>query len=327
MGGWGTYTPADGSFQRVRYTGDPVQLPVAFHAHENGVLLTFTRPVDRAVAENPESHFAQAWNYRYGASYGSPEFSAKHPGTPGHDPLAIRSAHVLDDGRTVFLELPELQPVNQLHLHLRVGSGDPIDVFGTVHKLAAPFTGFPGYRPEKKIIATHPILADLAMVTKAVPNPWKRKIPGARPVAIEAGKNLTFATTSFTVRAGEPIRLTFAKPDVVPHQWALARPGTLAKVGDLANKLVADPDAAARQYVPKTDDVLVHTDVVTPGDQFAIDFRAPKAGALPLPLHLSRPLDGHERRDDRGVRGGTDHALKGVTRSTGSAEIPRSGAG
>src|SRR5262249_32627 len=71
MGGWGTYTPLDGSFQRVRYTGDPVQLPVAFHAHENGILLTFTQPIDRAAAESTKSHFAQAWNYRFSPSYGS----------------------------------------------------------------------------------------------------------------------------------------------------------------------------------------------------------------------------------------------------------------
>jgi putative heme-binding domain-containing protein len=275
MGGWGTYTPLDGSFQRVRYTGDPVQLPVAFHAHENGVLLTFSRPVDRTLAEDPKSHLAQAWNYRYSSAYGSPEFSARHPGTPGHDPLAIRSAHVLDDGRTLFLELPELQPVNQLHLHLRVGDGPPVDLFGTVHKLAAPFTGFPGYRPERKTIATHPILADLAMATRSVPNRWRKMLPGARAIAIEAGKNLTFAKASFTVRAGEPIQLTFANPDVVPHNWALAKPGTLAKVGDLANKIISDPDAAVLQYVPRTDDVLVHTDVVPPQDQFVVYFRAP----------------------------------------------------
>ena len=45
------------------------------------------------------------------------------PGQPGHDPLTIRSAHVLDDGRTLFLEIPDLQPVNQLHLHLQPGRG------------------------------------------------------------------------------------------------------------------------------------------------------------------------------------------------------------
>src|SRR5262249_25586084 len=51
MGGWGTYTVADGSFQRVRYTGDPVQLPCGFHIYQNGVLVKFTQPCDREAAE------------------------------------------------------------------------------------------------------------------------------------------------------------------------------------------------------------------------------------------------------------------------------------
>ena len=59
------------------------------------------------------NHFAQAWNYRYAASYGSPEMSPSHPGVPGHDAWAIRSAHVLADGKTLFLEIPEMRPVSQ----------------------------------------------------------------------------------------------------------------------------------------------------------------------------------------------------------------------
>jgi hypothetical protein len=54
MAGWGTYTSSDGCFQRVRYTGDPVQLPVALHAHENGVLVSFSRPLDRTIAEQAD---------------------------------------------------------------------------------------------------------------------------------------------------------------------------------------------------------------------------------------------------------------------------------
>jgi putative heme-binding domain-containing protein len=275
MGGWGSYAVADGCFQRVRYTGDPVQLPIAFHAHQNGVLVAFTRPIDRAKAEQPRSHFAQAWNYRYSAGYGSPELSPRHPGMPGHDPLAIRWATVLADGRTLFLELPELQPVNQLHLHLRVDSGPPLDLFATVHKLAAPFTGFAGYRPVTRPIAAHPILSDLALATRSVPNRWRKSLRKARPVTIEAGPNLTYSQPTFTARAGEPIALTFVNPDVVPHNWALIKPGTLSRVGGLVNQIVADPDAAARHYVPRTDDVLVHTDMVYPHDQFTISFHAP----------------------------------------------------
>lgn len=277
MAGWGTYTVADGCFQRLRYTGDPVQLPAEFHARQNGVLVTFTSPIDRSIAERVRNQFAQVWNYRYGAAYGSLEFSTRHPGVAGHDALTIASAHVLDDGRTLFLELPDLQPVNQLHLHLRVDSGPPHDLFATVHKLGAPFTGFTGYRPVAKTIATHPMLADLALASSTIPNPSRRRIGNARPVTIEAGTNLTFKTTSFQVKAGEPIALTFVNPDVVPHNWALIKAGTLPRVGDLVNKMVAEPDALARHYIPKTDDVLAYTDLVYPQDRYTIYFRAPSA--------------------------------------------------
>ena len=57
--GWGSYTPQPGCFQRVRYTGDPVQLPVAFKVHRNGVLLTFSAPLDGDTAGNATNHFAQ----------------------------------------------------------------------------------------------------------------------------------------------------------------------------------------------------------------------------------------------------------------------------
>jgi putative heme-binding domain-containing protein len=275
MGGWGTYSTDDGCFQRLRYTGQPVQLPRAFHVCENGVLLTFTQPLNRTLCERTGSHFAQAWNYRYSSGYGSAEYSSRHPDTPGHDPLAVTSAHVLADGRTLFLEIPDLQPVNQLHLHMHVDDGPAVDLFATVHHMDAPFSDFPGYRAIAKTIASHPILSDLARSAPPPPNPWRKAIRGARPIAMETGGNLTFKTRSFSVRPGEPIRLSFTNPDVVPHNWVLVRPGTLDRVGDLVNRLIAEPDAVVRQYVPRTADVLVYTDIVQPGQSVAVYFRAP----------------------------------------------------
>jgi putative heme-binding domain-containing protein len=275
MGGWGTYTVADGSFERVRYTGGRVQLPAAFHVHQNGVLVKFTEPVARETAPRASNHFAQCWNYRYSSGYGSPEFSARHPGTKGHDPLTIVAAHVLSGERSIFLEIPDLQPVNQLHLQMRVGPGTAIDIVATVHKLDKPFPDFPGYRPVEKVIAAHPILADLALSAKTIPNPWRKSLPNERALAIEADKNLTFSQRTLTVKAGESIRLTFTNPDVVPHNLVLIKPGMLERVGDLANKIVADPEAAVRHYVPTSPDVLVYTDIVQPRESFTIHFRAP----------------------------------------------------
>lgn len=276
MQGWGSYTPDVGSFQRVRYTGEEVQLPVGIRMHENGVAITFSSPLDREVASRAASHFAQCWNYRYSAAYGSPEFSTRHIGMRAHDALQIAAAHVASDSKTLFLEIPDLQPVNQLHLRVQTSAGKFQDLFATVHKLARPYEGYDGYQLAVKRIAAHPILADLAMATKSVPNPHRNKIKDARQITIETGSNLSYTARSFRVRAGEPIALTLSNPDVVPHNWALVKPGTLQRVGDLANRLISDPEAVVRQYVPESSDVLAYTDVVLPRDEFTIYFQAPQ---------------------------------------------------
>lgn len=282
MAGWGGYNVHDAGFDRVRYTGAPVQLPSGFHVYQNGVLVKFTSPVDRQIASQIGRQFAQAWNYRYSAAYGSPEFSPRHRGIAGHDPQEISSIYVLPGEREIFLEIPDLQPVNQLHLHLQVDAGPPHDLFVTVNRLDKPFTALPNYRPVEKTIAAHPLLVDLASATKAIPNPWQKPLADAREIKIEAGKNLTFATRSIKVRTGEPLKFTFANPDVVPHNWVLINPGSLERVGALVNKIVADPEAVARHYVPKGEDVLFYCDVVAPQEEFSIYFQAPlKPGRYP----------------------------------------------
>lgn len=277
MNGWHVYGVDDGCFQRVRYTGGTVQQPIGIRTHRNGVLLRFSAPVDRSIAGDAASHFAQCWNYRYGDSYGSPEFSPSHYGTVGHDPLAIRSATVLFDGQSLFLEMPDIQPVNQLHLHVAVGGGVTRDVFATVHALDEPFRDIPSYREVTRPVAAHPILRDVAMMKAAVRNPWLNKVEGARPLAIEATSNLAYKTPELRAKPGETLALTFVNPDVVPHNWVLTKPGALATVGTLADGLIADPEAVARHYVPKTDDVIAYADITDPGKQQTIYFSVPDA--------------------------------------------------
>lgn len=283
MNGWHVYGVDDGCFQRVRYTGGTVQQPLQFHAHRNGVLLRFSAPLDRTVAADVKNHFAQCWNYRYGDSYGSPELSPSHYGTVGHDPLPIRSVTVLSDGQSMFLEIPDIQPVNQLHLHVAVGSGVTRDVFATVHALDEPFRDIPNYLEVTRPVAAHPILRDVAMMKAAVRNPWLKKVERARPLSIEAASNLAYKTPELRAKPGETLALTFVNPDVVPHNWVLAKPGTLATVGTLADALITDPEAVARHYVPKTDDVIAYADITEPGKSQTIYFSVPNtSGRYPF---------------------------------------------
>jgi putative heme-binding domain-containing protein len=291
--GWVSFTPDDGCFQRVRYTGDSFKIATSFHLHENGVRITFAQPVDPTMVTNAKNHFAQCWNYRYSGAYGSREFSPSHRGVPGHDPLKIASAHVLEDGRSIFLEIPEIQPVNQLHLRLRVNSDDEFqvcnpassghDLFITAHRLDDAFTEFPNYKPISKTIAAHPMLSDIALNAAQVPNAWLKPIEGARRIELLTDKNLTYATKELRVRAGESVAFTLRNPDSVPHNWALIRPGSFQRVGELTNQLIADPDAFARQCIPKSDDVLYYTDIVAPGQSQTIYFQTPAiAGRYPF---------------------------------------------
>jgi len=142
--GWGNYGTTDGALQRVRYTGGdaPYPYPIRSEIRQNGVLLTFADPQPQAIAK-AEDWFAQQWNYLYGPAYGSAEYSALDPDKTGHDRLEIRSVQRLDEGRQIFLEIPQILPVDQLHLHWNAETR--LELFGTVHELGKPFTDFPGY--------------------------------------------------------------------------------------------------------------------------------------------------------------------------------------
>ncbi len=266
MTGWGTYTPKDGCFQRVRFTGGDQPVPVGFEARDNGVLIRFNQPVKDADAA---TCFAQCWNYKYGPQYGSPEYSVKYADTPGHDPLEVRSVQKLDDGKTLFLEIPQIVPAGQIHLHLSTGH----DVFMTAHALAEPFTEFAGYTKIAK--TNHAAQIGLEAPKPAKPNPWAKGEPG-REIVVEAALGLQFVQKQLLAKAGEKLTIRFKNPDVVPHNWLLAKPGSLQKLGEKVNLMITDPQGMQKHYVPDSDDVIAYTDMTNPKGEFVIHLTAPK---------------------------------------------------
>ena len=141
--GWQTSATQDGCLQRVRYTGRDPLVPIAYHAHRNGLRLTFTAKLDRVTAEDAGSYAMTQWNYRYAAQYGSKDYSVLDPNQEGRDPVEIRSAKLLPDGKTVFLEIPTLGPVMQWDLQYSLDTTDGkalrSRLHGTINKLAEAF--------------------------------------------------------------------------------------------------------------------------------------------------------------------------------------------
>jgi sugar phosphate isomerase/epimerase len=126
--GWASAAVDDGCLQRVRYTGKPLTLPIDRQTYANGLALTFSQPLDRETAEDPGSYHLEQWNYRYSAGYGSPDLKMSDPAVEGHDEVAVHSATLLANGRTVFLEVPNLRPANQTSIEysLATAAGQPL---------------------------------------------------------------------------------------------------------------------------------------------------------------------------------------------------------
>ena len=76
--------------------------------------VTFTDPLDEETAADPDSWSALQWNYKWSSEYGSRHWSVKEPDKQGHDTLGVKSAKLSEDGRSVFLEIPDLRPVMRL---------------------------------------------------------------------------------------------------------------------------------------------------------------------------------------------------------------------
>ena len=65
---------------------------------KTGFTITFTKPVDPAVAKEAKSYLVERWGYDYHPRYGS--------GKTNHKKEAPTKVTVSDDGRSVHLEVP-----------------------------------------------------------------------------------------------------------------------------------------------------------------------------------------------------------------------------
>jgi hypothetical protein len=144
--GWQSNAAKDGGFDRVRYTGTPATLPTALNATSKGMRITFTDPVDRETAGSTDSWSVEVWNYRWTAGYGSGEYTTlpEPADTPKdkrrkRDVLAVKSAKVSEDARSVFLEIDGMKPVMQMKIAMQFAGADQSrvkhEIYNTIHEL------------------------------------------------------------------------------------------------------------------------------------------------------------------------------------------------
>ncbi len=131
MYAWAGDRTAPGGFYRVRATGKPMFLPVGLSARERGLKITFTRPIDRAFANDLSHYSVKTWSLKRTVDYGSEHHDEKR--------LRVTDATVSDDGRTLSLTVPEVRPTwcMEIKYTIRGAQGEAVEgvIDNTIHKL------------------------------------------------------------------------------------------------------------------------------------------------------------------------------------------------
>ena len=292
--GWQSYAQEDGSLQRVRWTGGEMLLPESVETRRNGFILRFNEAIDPRSLDSKKA-FAVQWNYLHSEAYGSPEYSVRNPGITGHDPVEIRSLQALKDGKSIFVEIPQLHPVMQFHLHLelktRGGRSIAPDLYYSIFHQGEEFTDFRGYREiAKESWNDFPRAEESPVDPRLLAQEAQSKIVGDEEVLaaierieLDAIAGLQYAQKELRVKAGAKVALTFRNLDPsMPHNVVVVEPDRLSTIGEKSMKLAASPQGVDKHYVPQDKGVIALSPVLQSGNSYVMYFRSPrKPGSYP----------------------------------------------
>jgi hypothetical protein len=131
MFAWAGSATKPGGLYRVRRTVAPLHLPIALHAAQSELSLTFTEPLDPASVDSQRVQI-KTWSLKRTANYGSDHYDEQ--------PLTVQAATLSADHRTLLLQIADLRPTwcMEIRYALRSESDTPVEgvIHNTIHVLA-----------------------------------------------------------------------------------------------------------------------------------------------------------------------------------------------
>ncbi len=265
--GWGSTGKALFGLQRLVWTGKiPFEIKT-MKAQDDGFLLEFTKPVNKALAENLSSYNMTSFTYKYHNTYGSPIIDQQKG--------AIRKAELLEDGRSVKLTIDGMRLgfIHQLKIeNVKAKTGEKLLHNTGYYTLNEVPGGTLKSKPTAKMAAAKGLVQEKRV--NEMPISWTDGFD--RKVEIGTKPNLKYDIEELVLKSGQKIALTFTNNDDMLHNLVFTsnEEGAVDIVGDMALKLGLD--GADLNYVPNTDLVIVHTGIVQPGTEENIYFQTPR---------------------------------------------------
>jgi glucose/arabinose dehydrogenase/mono/diheme cytochrome c family protein len=140
IAGWGNTLKTLTGIERVRHTGAPSLTPREVIPTDRGILLRFDVALDPAKATNPDNYSFATWHYKRAFTYGSAQY--KEDGKTGNDWLTASSAYLSTDGKSVFIGVPGLKPVEQLRIGWALASAAGAEMRQNAYTTPYEFTKF-----------------------------------------------------------------------------------------------------------------------------------------------------------------------------------------
>jgi putative heme-binding domain-containing protein len=121
----------EGGFYRIRYTGQPMHLPIGLRARRAEVEITFSGELDAEVAADTRNYVVKVWSLKRTAEYGSKHYDE-------HE-VAVSESTPSASGNGVLLTIPDLAPTwcMEIKYTLKGEQGQRIEgvIHNTVHAL------------------------------------------------------------------------------------------------------------------------------------------------------------------------------------------------
>jgi hypothetical protein len=125
MFAWAGDQQQPGGLYRIRYNGKPAHLPLGLVAKKKHVEIRFTDSLDENTACDSKNFVITTWDLKRTKNYGSKHFNERT--------LSVASAKLLADGKTVRIELPELEPTWGMEIKYSLRSESGVKFIGKIH--------------------------------------------------------------------------------------------------------------------------------------------------------------------------------------------------
>ncbi|MEL7497892.1 MAG: LamG-like jellyroll fold domain-containing protein [Planctomycetota bacterium] len=125
MFAWAGNQQQPGGLYRVRYTGQPLHVPVGFEVVKGGIQLTMTEELDAASVQAVDNYRIKVWDLKRLPRYGSEHHNERE--------WVVEKSELLKDGKTIRLSIPGLQPTRGLKILYSLKSDQGQRVSGEFH--------------------------------------------------------------------------------------------------------------------------------------------------------------------------------------------------